>query len=166
MSSRADTRQSMAISPTRRDTLRLVSIALIVVGLVISGYLSYSKLTATPTICAAGETFNCEVVQTSIYADLMGIPIAYLGFLTYVVLLALVLLEKRVSLLEQYGQMLVFGITLFAFLFSVWLVYIQAVRLQAFCAWCLGHELTMTVLFVVSGLRLWRSMNPAEDDDL
>ena len=49
---------------------------------------------------------------------------------------------------------LVFGVTLFAFLFSMWLVYVQVALLQALCLWCLGHEITMTLLFIVSGLRL------------
>jgi uncharacterized membrane protein len=70
-------------------------------------------------------------------------------------LLVLLLLEPRVGFLREYGPMIVFGITLFAFMYSMWLVYVQAGILQAFCPWCLSHELTMTILFIVSALRLW-----------
>jgi uncharacterized membrane protein len=143
---------------TSRDWLRILSIVLIVIGLLISGYLSYSKMTETPTICTEGGGFNCEVVQSSIYSKLLGVPVAYLGFLSYAVLAGLVLLENRIPFLQDYGVTLVFGITLFAFLFSMWLVYVQAFRLQAFCVWCLSHEVTMTLLFIVSGLRLRKSM--------
>ncbi len=145
-------------STQSRDVLRILSIILVVIGLLISGYLSYSKLTETPTICTEGGGFNCEVVQSSVYSKLAGIPVAYLGLLSYLALGALILLENRVQFLQDYGMTLVFGITLFAFLFSMWLVYVQAVRLEAFCVWCLGHEATMTVLFIVSGLRLRKSM--------
>lgn len=141
-----------------RDLLRIISLLLVLIGLGISGYLSYSKLTETPTVCSESGGFNCEIVQGSVYSKLAGIPIAYLGFLTYVALGALLLLENRVPFLQDYGITLVFGITLFAFLFSMWLVYLQAFRLEAFCIWCLGHEVTMTILFIVSGLRLRKNM--------
>nr|MBA3873645.1 hypothetical protein [Anaerolineae bacterium] len=98
-------------------------------------------------------------VQSSKYATLFGIPIAYLGFATYLVIGALLLLQNRVSFLQEYGVMIEFGVIMFAFLFSAWLVYLQAFQLKAFCMWCLSHELTMTLLFVVSILRLKRSLS-------
>jgi len=39
-------------------------------------------------------------------------------------------------------------VVLFAFLYSVYLVYLQAFRIQAYCVWCLTHEALITVLFV------------------
>ncbi|MEP6984100.1 MAG: vitamin K epoxide reductase family protein [Chloroflexota bacterium] len=142
-----------------RDWLYTISLVLVVIGIVISGYLSYVKLTDTQTICVSGGAFNCEVVQSSKYATLFGIPIAYLGFATYLVIGALLLLQNRVSFLQEYGVMIEFGVIMFAFLFSAWLVYLQAFQLKAFCMWCLSHELTMTLLFVVSILRLKRSLS-------
>ncbi len=155
-------RTATAVTQTQsRDWLRIISVVLLVIGIFISGYLSWSHLTEVPTICTQGAGFNCEVVQSSIYSKLAGIPIAYLGFLVDVVLLALVLLENRIEVLRDYGTTLFFGLVLFSFLFSAWLVYIQAVRLEAFCIWCLSHELIVTLLFIVSGLRLRKSMTAA-----
>lgn len=135
-------------------SLRNISIALVIIGLLISGYISYTELTDTSTVCVDSGQFNCDAVQSSVYSQIMGIKIAYLGLATYVVLLALLLLENRFSILRDYGVMFVFGITLFAFLFSMWLIYVQAGILQSFCVWCLGHEVTMTALFILSSLRL------------
>jgi uncharacterized membrane protein len=137
-----------------RDMLRIASLILIAIGIVISGYLSYTKLTDTSVVCTESGAINCEVVQTSIYSKFMGIEVAYLGLAAYLFLGAVILLESRLSFLQEYGITLVFGITLFAFLFSMWLVYVQVALLQAICLWCLGHEITMTLLFIVSGLRL------------
>ena len=142
-----------------RDWLYIISIVLVVIGIGISGYLSYVKLTESQTICVGGGAFNCEVVQNSIYAKLFNIPIAYLGLLTYLVLGALLLLQNRIAFLQEYGVMLQFGIIIFAFLFSMWLVYLQAFQLKAFCTWCLTHELTMTLLFIISIFRLKRSLS-------
>ncbi len=137
-----------------RDMLRITSLILVAIGFAISSYLSYTKLTDTSVVCAESGAINCEVVQTSSYSKFMGIDVAYLGFAAYLFLGAIILLENRVGFLQEYGVTLIFGVTLFAFLFSMWLVYVQVALLQALCLWCLGHEITMTLLFIVSGLRL------------
>jgi uncharacterized membrane protein len=158
MSSLQSTKQALSAQTSPVDVLRVVSLLLVALGLVVSGYLSYVKLAAVPMVCVEGGAFNCDVVQSSAYSKMFGIPVAYMGFATYVLLGLMLLLENRVQLLRDYGLTLIFGITLFAFLFSMWLVYVQAALLQAFCVWCLAHELIMTFLFIIAGVRLWRSM--------
>jgi uncharacterized membrane protein len=153
MSSSA-TQESAVVRPRFKLNLWHISLVLVVIGVLISGYLSYAELTDTSTVCIESGAFDCDAVQSSVYSTLMGIKITYLGFATYVGLLVLLLLEPRVGILREYGAMIVFGITLFAFMYSMWLVYVQAVYLQAYCQWCLSHELTMTILFIVSALRL------------
>ncbi len=139
-------------------SLRGVSLFLVVVGLLVSGYLSYTRLTDTTLVCLEASGFNCDVVQSSIYAKLLGIPVSYLGFGAYLALGALLALEGRATLLQEYGPIVVFGIALFGFLFSLWLFYVQAALLQSFCIWCLIHDVTMTLLFIVSGIRLRRTL--------
>ncbi|MBI1280214.1 MAG: hypothetical protein GC179_18960 [Anaerolineaceae bacterium] len=160
MSSFENSQSSESVSNgNTRDWLYLISIILVVVGIFISGYLSYVKLTETQTVCVGGGAFNCEVVQSSVYSKLFNIPIAYLGFATYLALAALLLFQNRIAFLQEYGVMIQFGIIIFAFLFSIWLVYLQAFQLKAFCTWCLSHEVTMTLLFLVSIPRLKRSLS-------
>lgn len=142
-----------------RDTLYLLSLALVVVGLVISGYLSYVKLTEVPMVCVQNsDVFNCEVVQSSAYSRIAGIPIAWFGFAVYIALFVLLLLQNRIPFLKENGVLVVFGITLFAWLYSMYLVYLQFFVLQALCPWCLAHEAVMTVLFIVTCLRLRKTM--------
>lgn len=139
-------------------TLRQFSYFLIAIGLVVSGYLTYVKMTDVAMVCVDSGIFDCGVVQNSVYSRMFGIPIAYMGFATYIVLGAILLLEKRVRFLEENGLIMFFGINLFAFLFSMWLVYVQFVLLQALCPWCLAHEVVITILFVVSSIRLKRML--------
>ena len=141
-----------------RDYLYWLSLALIVVGLVISGYLSYTKLTNTSVICLEAEAISCDVVQHSIYAKFAGIEIAYLGFVAYLMLGGVLLLSNQIAVLQEYGHILLFGLTLLAFVHAVWLVYVQAFLLAAFCTWCLAHEANITALFIVSAVRLWRNL--------
>jgi uncharacterized membrane protein len=152
--------QAAVARPRFQLNLRTLSLILVVVGLLVSGYLSYVKLTEVPMVCVGGGVFNCEVVQNSVYSRLLGIPIAWMGFAVYIILGAILVLEDRVAFLREYGITLFFGINLFAWLYSMWLVYVQFVLLQALCQWCLTHEAIITFLFLVSIIRLKRTLSP------
>jgi uncharacterized membrane protein len=127
---------------------------LVALGLLVSGYLSYVKLTDVPMVCMGGGVFNCDVVQNSAYSRIFNIPIAWLGFATYLIIGGLLLFQYRTPFLREFGGMLIFGVVLFAFVYSMYLVYIQFVVLQALCQWCLTHEAIMTILFIVTCFRL------------
>jgi uncharacterized membrane protein len=142
-------------------TLRNISLVLVVLGLLISGYLSYTKLAGGELLCVEGESWNCDVVQNSVYADMFGIPVAYLGFATYALIGVLLLFQNRIGFLRDYGTVMLFGVVLFAFAFSMYLVYVQGAILGAWCVWCLAHEAIMTALFVVTGVRLYRELRGA-----
>lgn len=142
----------------RKFTLWHLSLLLVVIGLLITAYLSYSKLFNVPVACIEGSAFDCSLVESSAWSRVMGIPVAYLGFGAYVALGLLLLLEPRVGLVREYGPMLVFAITLFGFIYHLYLTYISIFVLQALCPWCLTAELTMTALMVVSALRLRQAL--------
>lgn len=148
--------QAESVSPISapRRTLWIFSLVLVFFGLLVSGYLSYIKLTDAPMQCIQGSVFNCDYVQNSAYSRLAGIPIAWLGFGSYIVIGVLLLFQNRVAFLREYGMLLIFGIVLFTFIYSMWLVYVQFFLLEALCQWCLTHEAIMTVLFIVTSIRL------------
>lgn len=151
--------EDTAARPRFQLDLRTRSLILVVAGFLVSGYLSYVKLTEVPMVCVGGGVFNCEVVQNSVYSRMFGIPIAWLGFAVYIMLAAILISEDRIGFLREYGVTLFFGINFFAWLYSMWLVYVQFVLLQALCPWCLTHETIITVLFVVSIIRLKRMLS-------
>ena len=141
----------------RRDALaRRAQLILVLIGLVIASYLSYLKIADAPAVCVESGAFNCNVVLNSQYSELAGLPIAYLGFAVYVAIGAMLLLEDRVDFLGQWGSLLTFGLGLFAWLFSMWLVYVQFALLQALCPWCLAHEANFTILFALICYRVYR----------
>ncbi|MCU0511837.1 MAG: vitamin K epoxide reductase family protein [Anaerolineae bacterium] len=130
----------------------------VLLGIAVSGYLSYVKLTEVPMACVAGDLFNCDAVQNSIYSRFLGVPIAYLGLAMYLSLAGLLLLEKRSAFFATNGLLLRFGIALFAWFYSVYLVYLQVFVLEALCQWCLMHEIIMTILFAFISYELWREL--------
>ncbi len=134
----------------------------VIFGLFVSGYLSYLKIADAPSVCVKGGAFNCDLVLNSKYSELAGIPIAWLGFVIYLILALILLIEDRHELLRLYGGLAAFGVALFAWLFSMWLVYVQFVLLGALCPWCLSHEINFTILFGLICLRLYREFSVEE----
>lgn len=147
-----------AISEKTGFQARHLALILVIIGLVISGYLSYVKLLNAPIICSENQTFSCSVVQASKWSRLGGIPIAYLGFGLYCLIGLTLLLENSVSFLQENGRLIAFILGLVGWLFSMWLVYIQAFVILAFCQWCLAHEFTFTLLFGVIVYRVWQDL--------
>lgn len=141
----------------RRDLMaRRAQLLLVQIGLLVAGYLSCLKIENAPAVCVESGPFNCNVVLNSQYSELAGLPIAYLGFAVYLAIGAILLLENRVGFLRAWGRLITFGIGLFAWLFSMWLVYVQFALLQALCPWCLSHETNFTILFALICYRVYR----------
>jgi uncharacterized membrane protein len=158
---------SLAAERTPRDWLKVASMVLALIGLLIAGYLVISEVTNTQTICPATGAFNCDLVQKSIYSRVGPIPVAVLGLLGYLAILGVLTLETRVELFAERGKLLVFGMALIGLLFTGYLTAMEAFVLHAWCIWCIGSAITMTLLFIVSFARLWRSISaePIEDEE-
>ncbi|TVR22790.1 MAG: vitamin K epoxide reductase family protein [Anaerolineaceae bacterium] len=129
-------------------------VVVLLAALAVSGYLSYLKLfPAVAPACPADATFDCNTVLNSRFSVVAGVPIAYLGFFTNVVLLGLLIAERVVRSFTQYAPLAVFFVALFAFIYSVYLVYVQAFEIGAYCPWCLAHEALIALIF---GAAIWR----------
>jgi uncharacterized membrane protein len=139
-------------------------IVMLILALGVSGYLSYLKMfPSTEAACIAGGAFDCNTVLNSRFSEVMDIPIAYLGFVTNIIMLVGLIVEKKVPNLSAISPLLVFFVALFAFIFSVYLVYVQAAIIGAYCPWCLTHELLIALIFGAAGWRLKLSWATAEE---
>jgi uncharacterized membrane protein len=144
-------------------SVRTVQWVTIGLGIFISGYLSYVKATGIIMACVQNSAFNCEKVQSSAYSMMFGIPIAYMGLTVYIILGLLLLLGERVPVLGDYRDLMFFALALFAWIFSMYLVYIQFFVLEALCPWCLAHEANFTVLFAATAYDFVRTMRETEE---
>lgn len=142
----------------RLDGVKILALLLIACGIAITGYLSLTKLSGAPVACLSDGAFDCGVVENSIYAEIMGIPTALLGMGAYLIIGGLLLIGDRLPGLGEYHALLLVCVTLVAWVFSMWLVYVQVGILQALCIWCLTHEAIITVLLGLIGFRWLRSL--------
>jgi uncharacterized membrane protein len=124
--------------------LRAAIAAACLFGLAVAGYLTAIHYTHTAPICSSG---GCEKVQTSRYAELVGIPVAVLGLVAYAVLLASTLV--RGLLAAAAGAV----VALAAAAFSGYLLWAQIARIHAICQWCVGND---AIVAVIAGLCLAR----------
>ncbi len=130
------------------------SLALATLGLLVSIYMTIYKLTENPNMCLGNG--GCSVVNSSKYAQVNGIPVAVIGMGGYLAILLLLWFEPRVPFLSQNGPMIVFGLALIGFLFTVYLIYVELALIHALCPFCVTSQITMTILFALSVIRLVR----------
>jgi uncharacterized membrane protein len=128
--------------------LPLAAAVVALAGLVDAIYLTVHHYNAEPVPCGAG--FDCEMVLSSQWAEIGGIPLAAFGAAAYFTVFALAVLAAFGD--RRMWKLFGIVVTLMA-CFSAWLMYLQAFRIGAFCQYCLisaGTTLTLFVLFVVS----------------
>ncbi|MAO83550.1 MAG: hypothetical protein CMH50_06655 [Myxococcales bacterium] len=105
--------------------------------------------------CAADEGVNCDVVNTSSYSEVMGIPIATLAIPVYLLVLILSVIGLMKKRREPLTLILALGVGMS--LYSVFLFYISKVELQNLCTWCVRNYIAS---FAVLGIALiagaWR----------
>lgn len=138
-------------------TLPWVGLALLgLPGSAVAAYLTYSYWADRPTVCAGiGE---CELVQTSEYADIVGVPVALLGLLYFVAMSMLALARiRRMPGTPEWGQPAALSMALAAAAFAAYLTYVELFILEAICVWCVAlatltaASLALTVWGLFSG---------------
>lgn len=127
----------------------LFTICASLAGLGVTFNIYYSKRYKEHLACPTGS--DCNAVVNSKYAKFFGIPLEYLGmayytlvFLSYTGFLLLPSLKE--SLLFPFVLLLTFG----AFLFSLYLITIQAFVLKKWCIWCLLSAALSIGIFLAS----------------
>lgn len=129
-----------------------VSLALVIIGLLVSIYMTVYKVTSNQGMCLGSG--DCSTVNASRYSEVNGIPVAVLGILGYAAILAVHLFERRNSFFKQNGTLIIFGMALAGFIFTVWLVYVELVLLKAICPFCVTSQAAMTFIFIIAVMRL------------
>jgi uncharacterized membrane protein len=109
------------------------------------------------SFCAVDETFNCDLVNKSIYARLFGVPVALIGMVGYAALLALAFVRSR------WGRRLLALAALGGLGFALYLTYIEAFILGVYCLLCLTSLALIAAITVLSGRLLWRGAPATRD---
>jgi len=129
---------------------RMAVAVLSLVGLLVSTYLLLFKLGVMGSI-ACGGSGGCERVATSPWAVLFGVPVAAYGVAGYLVLMGVALVglgERWLQRAEPTRWLVVLsGIGV---LFAIYLTYLEAAVIHAWCRWCVTSAILITLIFATS----------------
>jgi uncharacterized membrane protein len=123
------------------------------IGLADSIYLIILKVTNNQTMCLKGLG-DCWSVNLSPYSEIYGIPVSVFGALAYFLLLILLIPNVLPWFSAIFKNQLAFGITFAGFIFSIYLTYLEIAVIKALCPFCIVSAVMMTVLFIITLLRL------------
>jgi uncharacterized membrane protein len=130
------------------DRLRTAAIAISVLGIAIAGYLTYVHYAGISPVCEIAH--GCEKVQTSEWSKVAGVPVAVLGLLGYVGILAALLVPGEAAMTAAAGLAVV-GAG-----FSAYLTYREVFTIEAICIWCVASAVLMVLLAILTVARLAR----------
>jgi uncharacterized membrane protein len=127
-------------------TLRRVMLVLAVLGVLLASYLTYVHYSGTKPVCTAGAA--CIKVQTSQWSKVGGVPVALIGLLGYIGILASLLAPDR-----DETRLATLGLTLIGFGFSGYLTYRELFSIHAVCEECATSAGILTLLFIGAVIR-------------
>lgn len=142
---------------------RLIIAAIATIGALGTAYLTVVKLSGDSAAC---PTEGCEQVLSSPYAEVFGLPLTLFGFLGYasmgIMAIAPLLLnpetqkELRTRVENLTWLFLFIGATAMT-VFSGYLMYVLAFKLQAACLYCIGSATLSLSMFLLTLLgRVWQ----------
>ena len=151
MKSQPPAADGMTASPNRRRAILYGSAAVVsLIGVADSIYLTLEHISGRSVRCTIVQ--GCSTVLSSTYASYRGIPLALIGAVAYFTVFSLATLAAfDYKLATKLLVPLVAGMLLV----TVWLVYLQAFVIRAFCQFCLlSAAITIALMIVV--LLAWK----------
>ena len=128
-------------------TLRMVLLTLTLIGVGVVSYLTYIHYAGIKPLCGRNGG-GCEIVQSSEYSKLAGVPVALIGLIGYVTILASLLAPE-----SENSRLATVVFTVIGFGFSAYLTYREVFSIHHICEWCLS---SFVIIFVLMCLAIWR----------
>lgn len=140
------------ILPSPQGFYAFVAVAAIG-GFAVSANVYHVKKEKEQLICPLGS--DCNAVITSRYSKFLGIRLEYLG-LAYFVIVFIIYIALIISpgLLTRDVLFGVMALSAAAFLFSSYLLFVQAFLLRQWCIWCILASAFSYTVFLVSLVNL------------
>lgn len=135
----------------------LLAIAIFaVLGIAVSSVsLDHHFRKSKTSYCDFGQTFNCDIVNRSEYSTVSGVPVALIGILGYLVLLAFATFYREKA--ETPGILLATsgaGLS-----FALYLTYVEKFILGVWCILCLTSLAAILSMTVLSFMLLLHSVS-------
>lgn len=118
------------------------------VGLFAASYLLYTYTTGSELKCL-GVVHGCDIVRSSKWASLFGIPTPVFGVFFYLAIIVLSIYRAYAPHKNvRHTRLLIVLMAIAGFVESVYLTMVQRFALDAFCLWCLVSAAAATGIFI------------------
>lgn len=122
-------------------------------GVILSGVSVYNHYSATMTgYCDFNELFNCDLVNRSSYARILGVPVAWMGLLGFGFLMTTALTNGGVV-----WAGFRFCASLMGLAFALYLAFIEAFVLRTWCLLCIGSLAAIAGVAILAGIDWWQT---------
>jgi len=128
-----------------RRIFQLIAVLALAGTVVSSVSLHHHYGTSQTSYCDFGASFNCDIVNRSIYSSVLGVPDALIGILGYCLLFALATFYRTKT--EAPVMLLVASTAGLGF--ALYLTYIEKFVLATWCILCLS---SLTLIFLITVL--------------
>jgi uncharacterized membrane protein len=137
----------------------MVAVALVALaGVAVSSVSLYHHFSKSKTsFCDIGQSFNCDLVNRSAYSTVLGVPVALIGILGYLLILALATIYREKA--ETPAMLLIVSVAGLGF--ALRLTYIEWHVLGVWCILCLTSLTLIFVCAVLGGVIVVRSLRRA-----
>jgi vitamin-K-epoxide reductase (warfarin-sensitive) len=146
---------SPAMTVTSRRLLLAIAIFALLGIAVSSVSLDHHFRKSKTSYCDFGQTFNCDIVNRSEYSTLAGVPVALIGILGYMALLAFATFYRQKA--ETPGILLAGSVAGLAF--ALYLTYVEKFILGVWCILCLTSLFAIFAIAVLSCVLFLYSVN-------
>ena len=133
-----------AIPNRRRAILYGLAAAVSLIGVADSVYLTIEHISGRSVRCTI--VHGCSTVLSSAYASYGGIPLALVGAVAYFTVFSLGTLA---AFEYKFAAKLLVPLVAVMLLVTIWLLYLQAFVIEAFCQFCLLSALVTLALSVI-----------------
>jgi len=135
----------------RRSWLLILISVLALTGLVLSSLSLVNHYKKSPTeYCDLVENFNCDIVNRSPWSEVAHVPVAAIGMAGYIFLFVMSWMAAR----RQQAAVLMLIAALGGLAFALYLTYIEAYKLEAWCILCLGSLAAISLITILSAARV------------
>ncbi len=137
----------MSAAPEKAGRLYLAIASLAIAGMAVSSFSLYHHFSKSKTsFCDIGQSFDCDLVNRSQYSTVHGMPVALLGILGYVLVFSLATAYRE----KAETPFILAGAAMAGWGFAMYLTWVEAFLLHAWCLLCLSSLAAISVITLLS----------------
>ncbi|MBU0576268.1 vitamin K epoxide reductase family protein [Patescibacteria group bacterium] len=148
----------------KKTFISLLLVILPFIGLFDAGYVTYEVFSGRVPVCR--PPFQCATVLENQWAYIAGLPLSFYGFIFYAIVFSLAVMNfleiKQKRIKDVRGTLR--KLATFGFLFAIYVLFLMAFVIKAWCLWCLISAIILTIFFITSRSLTIAKESPTKED--